>query len=345
MSYKRTLFLLTLLVLFLILPWSNQITQHPTLLENTQPELKISNGVTVSINGNLALSAAASSGNGSVGNPYIIKDKIINASGAGTHGISISNTNAYFILRNCTVTNANSPHNAIYFYNVTHARLENITASENHAVAIELNSSVLITLVNTTANNNYLAGIWLWKCISIILTAIAVNKNSYGLVLAYSNYSSISGVIANNNGQVGIQFENSHTLSLIDATSNNNNYGIHFYICHHSTIYSSIANNNRFDGIYLALSNSDEVIGNHINNNSIGIELASSNNNKISGNTLYNNSECITETDCTGNTLKNNDCGNSGNPLLIVLLILIPIVGVALGLFILYRRRGLNKSL
>ena len=129
MNYKRNVFLLALLILSQILPWSCQIKPQSTLLGNTQPELQILNGVTLSINGDPALDAAASSGNGSAGNPYIIQDRIINASGAGTHGIYIRNTNAYFILRNCTVTNAYTPFFAVYFYNVTHARLENINAS------------------------------------------------------------------------------------------------------------------------------------------------------------------------------------------------------------------------
>jgi len=321
MTHKRTIFLLMLLILFLILPLFHPVKPQTTLLSNPPPELKILNGVTLSINGDPALGTAASSGNGSAANPYIIKNKFINASGAGTHGISIRNTNAYFILRNCTVTNAYTPYYAVYFYNVTHARLENINASNNHGVAIALNSSILITLVGTIANNNYYAGIWLWRCLYNNLTATTVNENNYGLELDCSNYTTISGIIANNNG-----------------------YGINLRYCNYSTIYGNTANNNRYDGIFLALSNSNGVAGNLISSNSIGIELASSNYNIVTGNTLYNNSECITDEDCIGNTLENNNCGTSGDPLLIILLILIPIVGLALGFFILYRRRGLRAS-
>ncbi len=324
-------------------PLVYQIEPQSTPLGNSLPELKILNGATLSINGDLALGAAASSGNRSAGNPYIIKNKIINASGAGTHGISIRNTNSYFVLRNCTVTNAYTPYNAVYFYNVTHARLENVNASNNHAVAIELNSRALITLVGTIANNNYYGGIDVWKCLIVNLTATTVNKNSYGLVLEYSNYTTISGITAIDNVQIGIFFQRSYSSSITGATSNHNNYGITLYSCNSSTIHGNTANN-RYDGIYLALSNSIRVAGNHISSNSIGIELASSNYNIVTGNTLYNNSECITEEDCTGNTLENNNCGNSGDPMLIFLLILIPIVGVALGLYILYRRRALKKS-
>ena len=53
----------------------------------------------IAIAGNTALNNTASSGNGTVNYPYIIENKIINASGA-TNGINITNTNAYFIIRN-----------------------------------------------------------------------------------------------------------------------------------------------------------------------------------------------------------------------------------------------------
>ena len=345
MNYKRNVFLLILLISFLILPWSCQIKPQSTLLSNTHPELKILNGLTLSINGNLALGAAASSGNGSAELPYIIKNKIINASGAGTHGISIRNTNVYFVLRNCTVTNAYTPYIAVYLYNVTHARLENINASNNHGVAIYINGSALITLNGTIANNNYYTGVALWKSLSINLTDITVNSNSYGFELEYTNYTTINGIIANNNAQTGIYYMYSINTTLTGATASNNAYGIAFRSCNNSKIVGNTADNNKYDGIRLILSDNNRVSGNYASGNAIGIFLASSNYNLVQGNTLYGNSECITEDSeyiCVGNTFKNNNCGTS--MLLILLIILIPLIGVAIGLFILYQRRHINIS-
>ncbi len=42
-------------------------------------------------------------GNGSQNNPYIIKDYTISASGSSSIGISISNTNSFFVIKNCLV--------------------------------------------------------------------------------------------------------------------------------------------------------------------------------------------------------------------------------------------------
>ncbi len=342
MTNKRNIFHLILLTFLLILPLFYQIKPQSTLLSDTHPKLKLLNGVTLSINGNPALASAASSGDGSAETPYIIKDKIINASGAGTHGIYIRNTNAYFILRNCTVTDTAQQYQAVHFYNVTHARLENINANHNHGVAIYLNCSNLNTLIGTIANNNYLTSIALWKCLYNNLTATTVNRNSYGLNLDSSNYTTISGISATDNIQAGIYFVRSFGTTLTDAASNGNNYGISLYSCNYSQIVGNTANNNRFAGIRLGLSHLNLIAENYASNNPVGIELASSNYNLVTGNTLFNNSECITEENCTGNTLGNNNCGNFGNPLLVFLIILIPIVGVSLGLFILYRRRELS---
>ena len=58
------------------------------------------------IDGNAELAANATTGNGSAGNPYIIENYVINATGLGADGILIQNTTAHFILRNCTITDA-----------------------------------------------------------------------------------------------------------------------------------------------------------------------------------------------------------------------------------------------
>ncbi|NVM27249.1 MAG: hypothetical protein HWN65_00295 [Candidatus Helarchaeota archaeon] len=87
-----------------------------------------------SINGNAELSAIASAGNGTLGNPYILENYIINASGLGVNGIIINDTDAYFILRNCTVFEADAGFHGIFLENVLHAQIMNNTISEIRGV-------------------------------------------------------------------------------------------------------------------------------------------------------------------------------------------------------------------
>ena len=60
-----------------------------------------------------------SGGNGQFETPWIIENYIINGSGYATHGIHIQNTDAHFILRNCTVTNTDPGNRGILLENVT----------------------------------------------------------------------------------------------------------------------------------------------------------------------------------------------------------------------------------
>ncbi|NVM54013.1 MAG: hypothetical protein HWN66_09965, partial [Candidatus Helarchaeota archaeon] len=87
----------------------------PIIFSNFQPTLRTDSqspsvlkklDLPLSIYGNTELNATASAGNGSLGNPYILENYVINASGLPASGITIENTNAYFILRNCTVFGA-----------------------------------------------------------------------------------------------------------------------------------------------------------------------------------------------------------------------------------------------
>ncbi len=74
-----------------------------------------SNGQVIIIQNNYELNQTASSGNGTLSNPYIIEDKSIDANG-NTFGILINNTNKYFSLINCTVFNASY---GVFLHNVS----------------------------------------------------------------------------------------------------------------------------------------------------------------------------------------------------------------------------------
>jgi predicted TIM-barrel fold metal-dependent hydrolase len=70
------------------------------------------------------------SGSGTVSDPYIIENWVIDASGA--NGIDIQNTAAYFVVRNCLIENsAASTHGGIRINNAANGTVENNVVCEN----------------------------------------------------------------------------------------------------------------------------------------------------------------------------------------------------------------------
>ena len=103
-------FVLLISVILLFVMCFSSFSQHKTSLfkDNLEQHFITISDSTLYIDGNGNLNNTATFGNGTIGNPYIIENYIINASGLGVDGICIKNTNAHFILSNCTVTNADS---------------------------------------------------------------------------------------------------------------------------------------------------------------------------------------------------------------------------------------------
>jgi len=201
---------------------------------------------TIEINGNLQFTNpnGVSSGTGSSIDPYIIKDWEIDAS--TKTGINITNTDAYFVIRNCTVYNGGLNWAGIYLNNVTHGRIENCTVY-NNTVGIPLwSSSNNNTLTGNTAYNN-IAGIVLSTgCNNNTLTGNIANNNTlYGIFLYISsNYNTLTGNTANNNNY-GIPLSTScNNNTLTGNTANNNNYGILLSTsCNNNTLTDTYAHN------------------------------------------------------------------------------------------------------
>ena len=101
------------------------------------------------ITSNYGLSAAASSGDGSAGNPWIIKDKSINP-GSGEQGISIYGTTDYFILQNCNTTGGMY---GFFFSNVQHGAIIRCNSFSTNLPAY-IGSCADINCINCTFNDD-----------------------------------------------------------------------------------------------------------------------------------------------------------------------------------------------
>ncbi len=142
------------------------------------------------IDGNGMLAAKASSGDGSLNDPYIIENYTIRA--ISEHGIEIRNTTLHFIVRNVSITNGRSNYyHGFYLYNVTNGILKNNTADNNLAGFLLVNSDN-----NTFSNNvaiNNLHGFRFWYSNNNTLANSTANSNlEYGIYLDNSNYNNIT---------------------------------------------------------------------------------------------------------------------------------------------------------
>jgi len=314
MNYSH-LVLVVLLISILFCIGASQMHFCPQSSENTTHNLETLANLPLSIDGNAQLAVAASSGDGSPATPYIIENKIINASGKGKDGIYIRNTTAYFILRNCIVTNAAGGaqyFKGVHLYNVTNARLENITAYKNYwGIYVESSSGNNLTSISADgveiihSHNNI---------IRIVNTSDIFMGT--GVFLSYSNHNTLVNITADRNGY-GILLDTSNQNTLVNVSACGNfNDGIDLWTSHNNTLKDSIANDN-FDqsgiymnsGFYLDHSNNNTLIRNIANRNNVGIHLVASNYTRVIGNTVHGNSICIRNVYSTGNILKNNDCG------------------------------------
>ena len=82
----------------------------------------------IAINSKVELANTASSGNGSSWNPYIIANYTIDCDYSGHTGVSVQNTDKYFILQDITVLNCRYGFN---FMNVTFGSIINSFATNN----------------------------------------------------------------------------------------------------------------------------------------------------------------------------------------------------------------------
>ncbi len=141
---KKILFLLILLFATTPLLSPIYLQDNTVGLDDSNSNLHLN---AVTIDGNGQLSAAASAGNGTKANPYIL-------GGYVNETITISNTNAYFILRNCTTSYIwNAPYENFKFENVTNGIIANNTYSHCYCGSGYRIFQFIDSHNNTIANN------------------------------------------------------------------------------------------------------------------------------------------------------------------------------------------------
>ena len=272
------------------------------------------------INGNNQLNNTATSGNGTINNPYIIENQVINSSGAGIPSIMILNTDAYFEVRNLTILETDAPALTIIFiHNVSHGTIKdsNIEDPSRDLIGLYLNESHNNIIENNTIYD---------AAMGIKLAEGSYDNQILNNTIAYSHYSNGIEVSDSNDNLV----EN-NTIKFCDYDQTAGNFqGINVYQSHNITLKGNVIKYNYgFNSlaIRISYSNYTKIINNIIYNNtafgitvsSIGIYLDRSNFTLISANSINNTNSNSDGANCIGigtyysinNTIVNNLINNT----------------------------------
>ncbi len=263
------------------------------------------------VEGDGGFAGAGFSGNGTVGNPYVLSDLSLNAS-LELHGIRISNTTAHFRIEGCTVHDAYSPDrdplnlsasgSGILLINVTNAVIEDYLGDFNvRGVTVVSSSNILIN--GSRFNNNLEAGVHIVDCldgsVKVANSTFTIGSGDDGALLERCQGAKvISNTMAGgDNGLVvraGGSGPGGHLLSE-NTLSGQSQTGI--LLGGPSSTANDLVLNNTVhgagsSGVRIAFGTSEKVTGNEISGCSQGIEVDWMGN-EVSDNVLSNNTRGI----------------------------------------------------
>ena len=203
-------------------------------------------------------------GSGEKEDPYIIQNyEIITPL---SYGIYIFRTTKYFEIRNCHISASNT---GIYIEKAATSTvlIENVTI-ENHYVGINILNSPETIVQNSTIFANY-----------------------RGIVLEFSDNSTISHNICILNDYYGIRIKHSNNCTIENNETNNNDIGIQIEESSFCLVRGNICKNNKFDGIFSLATHATLFTENRCFNNFIyGMKFVEGINNLIINNTIDYNS-------------------------------------------------------
>jgi len=171
-------------------------------------------------------------GNGNVtkiGDTYYIRNftgdsAIENCAG---NGITIENTNAKFVITNCTILNCSG--SGIYLHNLSNATIDNCVILNNSAYGIKVGEVAqpgknpkFVNITNNTIKANEEDGVDLAGFNCTIENNIIKDNNDNG-IFVYGNNSNITRNIIQNNSDYGVKLYNSYNNYVYDNEFIGNN--------------------------------------------------------------------------------------------------------------------------
>ena len=163
-----------------------------------------------------------STGSGTYSDPYLIEDLKINASDSNS-GITIENSDKYFVLKNCTVFSSNGT--GIKLNNVTNGIIINSNSSMNNLGGISLNQSNNNSISYNTivsAQNGILLDT---SHDNKIIENVVKDSTDSGIILSFSNNSVISRNLIKSSSNIGVLLQSSQDSIIYENSFESN--GIH----------------------------------------------------------------------------------------------------------------------
>jgi len=199
----------------------NYLGNHPPIRIIGNDQFTPENGVT--------------GGSGTANDPYIIENWVIISDNLASQGIFINNTDAYFVIRNCTISGFHHPdefRQGIKLSEVTNGRIEDTKVSEC-AIGIDIWFSTENKIINCTCSDYPVYpdgyGIAIFQSTNItIISSICYNMR-YGIDISESSDITVQKTECYNNTYCGLISENNPRYPIMrflieDCTFRNNGY-------------------------------------------------------------------------------------------------------------------------
>jgi parallel beta-helix repeat protein len=242
-------------------------------------------------------------GSGTPNDPYIIENWVIISDGHASQGIFINGTDAYFVIRNCTITGFHDPNEhrqGIQLSVVTHGGIEETTIVECQT-GIDIRYSMENKILNCSCSdyayqNAY--GIYIYYSINITVISSLCNNMDCGVFLVESSDITIQKTECSDNVNFGLLADVPHQgilHFLIEDCSFQDNGFRGIWLSGSRNTTSSIIRNCSFHGSLRGI-HIDFVSSNIIENcvfgyNIRGLQLEKSDKNTIKNCSFHSNSE------------------------------------------------------
>jgi parallel beta-helix repeat protein len=237
-------------------------------------------------------------GNGTLTDPYLIQNFEIDATNSSTgSGILIENSDAYFIIHNCSISNANDTwaDAGIKISNANNGALLNNTCSFNNRFGICVQNGDNTVMSGNSVFNNSQNGIFVERSDGLII---------FQNEIFYNDENKTYEIGARG---TGVNILSCELAIIMDNRVIENYRGVHFAKTNYSFIANNFISGNLYHGVLSDHSHGNYILENKLQKNGgIGI-IASGSGYNISNNevTLHENNG-IQVTDGNGSVVKEN---------------------------------------
>jgi parallel beta-helix repeat protein len=246
--------------------------------------------ITINSNSDFVPANGVVGGAGTPLDPFIIEGWEINAS--GTIGISISNTDSHFRIRNVYIYSGGLDGSGVSMSTVNNGRIENATITR-HAGGIHLLDTLNITIAMSNITQGKFSAIWASRCpmLSVVSNNISMNEGT-GVFLRYSDYSLVRDNDLIGNWE-GIELDNSENVTISGNTIRNDVdewiSGIHMFLSNNATIEGNVISIKNATAVDISDAFGTIIRNNTIFDSKVGLNHYMSSNSTVTNNTFTRN--------------------------------------------------------